>query len=235
MTTISSERLCSKSITFFRPDGSLMDLSRPEPCDIDFDEVAFGLSKIARFTGTHPGAALSVAQHSVMGAEAVMREENDELIAALFLLHDGHEYKLGDDSRPKQDLLAAMLDDFSPSASAAYREVLAKAKAGWDNAIYGAAGLPAPYAWTKRQQLIVARMDMRMMAAEAEALFGAAARKVYPRSKYPEPLTRGAIIPWGAAKAEERFTECFDKLIGIRQRNTAKNNHLAHRRVGQSG
>ena len=231
MTTISAERLCSTPITSFRPDGSLVDLSRPEPCEVDFEEVAFGLSKIARFTGSHAGTAYSVAQHSVMGAEAILREERDEMLAALFLLHDGHEYKLGDDSRPKQDLLAAMLAEFSPNASAAYREVMARAKAGWDKAIYGAAGLPAPNAWTKRQQQAVARMDIRMMAAEAEALFGSAARKVYPRAKHPEPLTRGAIMPWGTAKAEERFLDCFDNLIGIRQRHAAKNNHLMHRKA----
>lgn len=235
MTTISAARLCSKPVTFFRPDGTLMDLAHPEPCEVDFDEVAFGLSKIPRFTGTHPGLGYSVAQHSVMGAEALLLEGEDEFTASLFLLHDGHEYKLGDDSRPKQDLLFGMLDDFSPNAAAAFREVMAKAKAGWDNAIYGAAGLPAPYAWTKRQQQLIARMDNRMMGAEAEALFGKTARKVYPESRFPAPeKTRGAITPWPVFRAEERFRECFDRLIGIKQRNTAKNNHLMHRRVKQA-
>lgn len=234
MTTISAARLCSKPVTFFRPDGSLMDLANPEPCEVDFDEVAFGLAKIPRFTGTHPGLGYSIAQHSVMGAEALLLEGEDEFTASLFLLHDGHEYKLGDDSRPKQDLFFNMLDDRSPNAAAAFREVMAEAKAGWDNAIYGAAGLPAPYAWTKRQQQLIAKMDNRMMGGESEALFGKAARKVYPESRFPAPKTRGAITPWPVFRAEERFLECFDRLIGIKQRNAAKNNHLMHRRVKQA-
>lgn len=231
MTSISSPRLCSKRIDFFRPDGSLMDLAHPEACEIDFNEVAFGLAKINRFTGTYPGVGYSDAQHCVMGAQALLREGEDELTAALFLLHDAHEYKLGDDSRPKQDLVAAMLDDFSPKAAEAYRSVVASAKAGWDNAIYAAAGLPAPSAWTKKQAHAVERMDVRMAAAEAESLFGAAARKKYPLSKFPAPLTIGAITPWAPAKAELAFLEYFDRLIGIQQRMNAANNNLMHRKI----
>lgn len=230
MTAISLPRLCATVIPFFRPDGSVTDLAKPEPCEIDFNEVAYGLAKLARFTGTYTGPAYSIAQHSVMGAEALLREGEDEFMASLFLLHDGHEYKLGDDSRPKQDLLFQMLEDFSPSSASAFRDVMHRAKAGWDCAIYSAAGLPSPDAWTKKQQKTIATMDVRMAAAEAQALFGDAARKVYPASKYPAPLTRGAITPWGQAQAEIRFLECFDRLIGEKQRKTATNNHLMHRK-----
>lgn len=231
MTMISAPRLCSKSIDFFRPDGSLMDLAHPEPCEVDFNEVAFGLAKINRFTGTYPGVGYSDAQHCVMGAQALLREGEDELAAALFLLHDAHEYKLGDDSRPKQDLVVAMLDDFSPKAAEAYRSVVTAAKAGWDSAIYAAAGLPAPDVWTKKQAHAIERMDVRMAAAEAESLFGSAARKKYPLSRYPAPLTVGAIIPWAPAKAELAFLEMFDRLIGIQQRMNAANNNLMHRKI----
>lgn len=222
MTSISAPRLCRKRIDFFRPDGSLMDLAHPEACEIDFNEVAYGLAKINRFTGTYPGVGYSDAQHCVMGAQVLLREGEDELTAALFLLHDAHEYKLGDDSRPKQDLLAAMLDDFSPKASEAYRSVVAAAKAGWDGAIYAAAGLPAPDAWTKRQANTIAKMDVRMAAAEAESLFGNAARKMYPLSRYPAPLTIGAIVPWPPVKAEMAFLGMFDQLIGDQKRKGGK-------------
>lgn len=230
MNVASTQRLCSEIVTFFRPDGSLMDLADPKPWEVDFTEVAFGLSKLARFTGTYTAVAYSISQHSVMGADAILNEGGDELTAALFLLHDGHEYKLGDDSRPKQDLLYAMLKQVSPEAGDAYRAAMKRAKAGWDAAIYSAAGLPAPSDWTVKQQKAVAKMDILMMAAEAEALFGSAARKVYPLSRYPAPLTRGSIVPWGAAKAEHAFLDMFDRLIGIKQRNAAANNHLIYRK-----
>jgi hypothetical protein len=234
MTSISLARLCEKPITFFRPDGSLMDLAAPDPHEVDFHEVAYGLAKLARFTGTYQGAAYSVAQHSVMGCEALLREGEDELTCALFLLHDGHEYKLGDDARPKQDLIFCMLEATSPAAAEAYRAAVQRAKTGWDFAIYDAAGLPTPDRWTNKQKRVIHQMDMRMMAAEAEALMGSQTRKTYPRTKFQPPMfMRGSLQSiWPAALAEERFIETFDRFIGKERRLTAANHHMIHKQCG---
>ena len=51
------------------------------------------------------------------------------------------------------------------------------------------------YSWTKKQAHAIERMDVRMAAAEAESLFGAAARKKYPLSKFPAPLIEIAASP----------------------------------------
>jgi len=218
MTAIAISRICEPAITSFRPDGSLVDLAAPDELEIDFNEVAYGLAKLNRFTGTYPGIGFSVAQHSAMGAQALLNEGESEITAALFLLHDGHEYKLGDQSRPMTELVAATLEKQQPGLGRIYLQTLSSIKKSWDVAIFSAAGLPDPSRWTNRQRHAVETMDMRMMAAEAEALFGRTARARYPLKAYPKPMTHGKIAALGAMKAEELFLKLFDRLIGHERR-----------------
>lgn len=222
----------SEVIYSFRSDGSLMDLANPLAAEVDFYEVAAGLSKAARFNGRPNGPAYSVAQHSVMGAEAILRETGDSFLAALFLLHDGHEYLLGDWPTPAQNLLAATLESILPyDAPGVVAAAIATIKASWDRAIYAAAGLPAPEAWTAHQRDVVLSMDARMLGAEARALFGDRAADGVPMAR--PPLLKGAIRPWGAMKAEERFLELFRDLIGEERLLHAHLNHAAHKELCQ--
>ncbi|WP_045679267.1 hypothetical protein [Martelella endophytica] len=205
-------RLAEKPVYAFRPDGSVMDLAAPDPAEIRFGEIASGLSKIARFNGTNSGLAYVVSQHSVMGAEAILQEGGDELTAALFLLHDAHEHLIGDITRTTEKLIAGVLSSMPENPSLAFRYAIEKIKRKWDEAIYFAAGLPLPENWTARQTMTVAAMDNRMLHAEVAALFGEhAARNMASGDRRP-PKTRGAITPWPAMKAEERFNEMLSQL-----------------------
>jgi len=100
-----------------------MDLAAPQVSDIDFAEMAAGLSKIARFNGRYACAAYSDAQHSVFCADALYAETGDAVLAGCGLLHDGHEYLIGDLTRPFASLIAvnvaAVLRDggFAPASS----------------------------------------------------------------------------------------------------------------------
>ncbi len=223
--------LCPEVVESFRADGSLMDLARPMVAEIDFCDMAGSLSRIARFNGAPLAGAFSVAQHSVMGAEALLAEGEDSLIAALFLLHDGHEYLIGDKTRPFQMLLAEIMDArFGRGFGTQLRNAIADIKAGWDEAIYAAAGLPAPSAWTNRMRSSVEGMDERMLHAEALALFGGKAIdwvRSQPRRALPK-LKGSPAKPWGPADAEFRFLELFDRLIGIERRTGARALHAAH-------
>jgi hypothetical protein len=77
-----------------------------QPNQIDIEDIARGLSRIARFNGmTHE--FYSVAQHSSIGAMLIMdcaRELGGDEIALScarqFLLHDAPEYLIGDMVRP---------------------------------------------------------------------------------------------------------------------------------------
>lgn len=204
--------LAIRPVGAFRSDGTLMDLAAPSVHEIDFEAMAAGLSKIARYNGTPTGPAFSVAQHSVMGAEALLNEGADELTAALYLLHDGHEYLFGDWTRPAQQTIAAVMREDSQEAANLFMAALSRIKAAWDHVIYLEAGLPAPETWTNAQRKAVHGMDERMLTAEVLALFGSAAAKSLSKPCGPPPKTRGAITAWPAMKAEERFGKMLERF-----------------------
>lgn len=233
-------RLSPNPVFAFRPDGSVFDLAAPHIEEVDFVAMAANLSKIARFNGTPRGLAYSVAQHSIMGAEAILQETGDQLLAALFLLHDGHEYLIGDITRPAQKLLAGVLEGEGKLTSIRFQAALDTIKFEWDMAIYAAAGLPTPEIWTNRQRDAVKAMDERMLQAEIAALFGHQAERNIS-GKPARPLkTRGAITPWPAMKAEEAFFTLLCRLIGEdRARDQAalsaiaqQPQHLLKQRIG---
>ncbi len=206
-------RLCPEPAWTFVPGGSVMDIAAPHPDKVCFLEMATALSRIVRFDGR----GIPVAQHLVMGAEAILREVRDEHLAALYLLHDGHEWLLGDQTRPTMQLFDGVINQIMPPALPQRRFVFATdarkiIASGWDRAIYCAAGKPDPSAWTEQQKARVKGMDERMLLAEAVATFGLAAADELPRMK--PPILRGAVHPWGPEKAEEKFTDMAKELLG---------------------
>ena len=79
--------------------GRRLDLLDPSPLDIEIDDIAHGLARVARWNGQTTGDhAFSVAQHSLIVEEiCVHLKPNIETkwrLAAL--LHDGAEYVVGD-------------------------------------------------------------------------------------------------------------------------------------------
>ncbi len=200
---ISLPRLADKQVWSFNNDGTVMDLAAPDQASVCFIEMGNTLSGVRRFNGR----GISDAQHLVMGAQAIINEGGSSLLAALYILHDGHEWALGDITRPMEQLLSLTLP------SLAIREAIRRAKEGWDDAIYGAAGLPLPAAWTAAQKKMVKSMDDRMCAAEAVAIFGPRAASQFP--KFQPPNTKGWVGKiWAAAKAEEEFRKLLTRLIG---------------------
>lgn len=192
----------------FRPDGSVLDLANVLPSDIDFAEMAAGLSKIARFNGCNPQAAYSVAQHSVFLADALYAEHGDAELAGVGVLHDGHEYLIGDPTRPSVAL-------FAHFGGAAIYDAVDAAKASLDAPIFIAAGICAGGEIGPKIRDIVRDMDERMLRAEAAALFGPGAVRHLPALRRPAPRLKAAIEPWGAAKAELAFLDRLDRYLGI--------------------
>ncbi len=199
---IDLPRLSTKPIWSFNTDGTVMDLAAPDQASVCFHEMAKSLAGIKRFNGR----GISVAQHLVMGTQAIMNEGGASLTAALFLLHDGHEWALGDIVRPTESLLAQLL------STAAVKSAFQQAKDGWDAAIYAAANLPMPEFWTAAQKKAVKSMDDRMCAHEAVIRFGPKAALQFPA--YTPPKTTGAIREWGASLAEEKFLQLLYRLVG---------------------
>lgn len=204
--TIALPRLCVDSVLTVWNGGSVIDMAQPDAGVVCFHEIANTLSKVARFNGRNGGPALSVAQHCTMGAQAMINERRGTLPARLFLLHDAHEWILGDLITPAAQLYAKR------AGSPLLLDVIAECKAGWDEAIYEAAGLPGPSGWTNLQRKLVKDMDGRMLVAEAIALFGPDAAAKFP--KWNRPKTTGEIKPWKAERAEREFKKLAYRLIG---------------------
>ncbi|EDQ33919.1 hypothetical protein HPDFL43_05680 [Hoeflea phototrophica DFL-43] len=223
---MQSTRLAPAPVWSFRPDGSVRDLAAPDPLEIDFFAMANGLSKLARFNGSNPGLAYSVAQHSVMGAEAIHNETGDAQLAAWFLLHDGEEHLVGDKPTPAQALLVATIADASELAAASADYCWDRIKRKWREAGWLAAALGLPDAGA---QADLDDYDRRMCNAEMLALFGPAAhaRTIPTVTRAPLRL-KGAIRPWAPMKAEERFIECAHRFIGEERLYEQRSIHAAH-------
>ncbi|MGI8839797.1 MAG: HD domain-containing protein [Caulobacteraceae bacterium] len=111
--------------------GRRLDLLDPSPMDIEIEDIAHGLARVARWNGQTTGAhAFSVAQHSV-----VVEEIAAHLQAGLAprwrlaaLLHDAPEYVIGD-----------MISPFKTALGLDYRNFEARL----EGAIHIRFGLPA--------------------------------------------------------------------------------------------
>jgi len=79
--------------------GRRLDLLDPSPLDIEIEDIAHGLARVARWNGQTKGdTAFSVAQHCLL-VEAIFSHTRKELNKAqrrAALLHDAAEYVIGD-------------------------------------------------------------------------------------------------------------------------------------------
>src|SRR5271155_3175701 len=79
--------------------GRRLDLLDPSPLDIEIEDIAHGLARVARWNGQTNGTHIfSVAQHCLL-VEALARAKTPRLDRArrlAVLLHDAPEYVIGD-------------------------------------------------------------------------------------------------------------------------------------------
>ncbi|MDE2016157.1 MAG: HD family hydrolase [Hyphomicrobiales bacterium] len=183
--------------------GRRLDLLDPSPLDVEIEDVAHGLARVARWNGQTRGAhAFSVAQHSLLALELFEGEGPPatpaERMAAL--LHDAPEYVIGD-----------MISPFKATLAGAYREV----EAGLQRAIHLRFGLSAttPPALARR----IKASDRRAAFHEATAFAGFTTREATelfgapgPREKRPDRWLREMPAP----EAEAAFLEAFASLAG---------------------
>ncbi len=79
--------------------GRRLDLLDPSPLDIEIQDIAHGLARVARWNGQTNGAhAYSVAEHCVLVEKLSVQMEPklDRLWRLAALLHDASEYVIGD-------------------------------------------------------------------------------------------------------------------------------------------
>lgn len=188
--------------------GRAFDLMAPTPDMVDLTiDVPEALARITRFTGHVRSGPYSVAQHCVLGADALYAQTLRADIALAFLLHDAHEAYLGDMATPIAEAIAHTCADLSPEAGSAYRlarEALKLMKIRIDAALYAAAGAPWPMAGDVKR--CVAIMDLRMLAAERAQLLGRPPRPWDAAVEAAQPAAlKGAIKVWPWPKAADAW------------------------------
>jgi uncharacterized protein len=102
--------------------GRRLDLLNPSPLDIEIEDIAHGLARVARWNGQTKGDhAFSVAQHCVLVTEIFSRvspaAKREEKLACL--LHDAAEYVVGDIISPFKQALGVDYKSFENQLLAA--------------------------------------------------------------------------------------------------------------------
>jgi 5'-deoxynucleotidase YfbR-like HD superfamily hydrolase len=166
--------------------GRRLDLIDPSPLDIEIDDIAHGLARVARWNGQTLGRhAFSVAQHTLL-VEDIARltaPDIDPEGRLAVMLHDAPEYVIGDMISPFKTLLLVAIQrrfGLNPPLSA---KLLARIKAADHIAAYYEATRLAGF-------------------GEVEAV------KYFGRPKGVDPAALD-LEPWPAALAEERFLGRF--------------------------
>jgi hypothetical protein len=149
--------------------GRRLDILNPSPLDVEIEDIAHGLARVARWNGqTRGGEIFSVAQHSVAVAEILrLLDPGAPARWLLFaLLHDAPEYVIGD-----------MISPFK----AALGDIYAQVEARLAQAILQRFSLkpqppPALAKLTKRADRLSAYFEATLYAgfteSEAKPLFG---------------------------------------------------------------
>lgn len=179
--------------------GRRLDLLEPSPLDIEIEDIAHGLARVARWNGQTKGDhAFSVAQHSVL-VERLVMELNPRLsreARLMALLHDSPEYVVGD-----------LISPFKAAVGINYKDLEEKLQIS----IHLRFGLPARVPAVlktlfKRADHLSAYYEATQLAGfeegEARRLFGAP----------PKPVKTPRLTPVSTAEAQDQFLSRFHRL-----------------------
>jgi hypothetical protein len=208
--------------------GRALDLMAPTAAMIDLDtDVAEALAREPRFGGHVRGGPYSVAQHMVLGADAIVDQTGSIETARAFILHDAHEYACKDMMTPLAKALdlrvGKVIEDHlrlagSPPAMIAgagagiFRIALAGLKADLDRAIHAAAGHPWPLAPEIAKR--VAEWDLAMLAAERRHLLTPAPKPWDPAVEDWAPAKlKGRIQVWPWPKAADEWRDRLHRFF----------------------
>ena len=178
--------------------GRRLDLLNPSPFDIEIEDIAHGLARVARWNGQTTGEhAFSVAQHSVVVEEVCAHLEPalDPRWRLAALLHDAPEYVIGDMISPFK---AALGFDYK-----AFEHAL-------ETAIHLRFGLPpSPPAEVKA---LIKRADRVSAYHEAVQLAGFSVAEALALFDEPPQGYALGLTPLAASPAQARYLERFHVL-----------------------
>jgi 5'-nucleotidase len=176
--------------------GRRLDLLDPSPLDIEVEDIAHGLARVARWNGQTSGdTAFSVAQHSLLV---------DDIVGTLqpgmgapgrlsAVLHDAAEYVIGD-----------LITPFKSAVGPDYKVL--------EKRLMTAIRLRFGLAPEEPEDLktLIKRADRIAAYLEATQLAGfslSEARRLFGHSKRFDGI---ALAPWPPSKAKRQFLQRFD-------------------------
>lgn len=177
--------------------GRRLDLLDPSPLDVEIEDIAHGLARVARWNGQTSGDHIfSVAQHTLL-VEAIARLRQprlDRKRRLAIVLHDAPEYVIGD-----------MISPFKAVIGDAYKGVEARLLA----AIHLRFGLPIKRADDLDRLLKAADHAAAYLEATRLAGFGQVeARRFFgPPPRLSVSIERDYLTPWSAKVAQTRLHE----------------------------
>jgi 5'-deoxynucleotidase YfbR-like HD superfamily hydrolase len=179
--------------------GRRLDLLDPSPLDIEIEDIAHGLARVARWNGQTTGAhAFSVAQHSLI-VEDICRKlapDWDKKRRLAALLHDAPEYVIGD-----------MISPFKAALGLDYKAFEAKLEA----AIHLRFGLPAHASAAVKG--VIKRADIICAYFEAVQLAGFSEVEARRYFGVPPKTLRLKLAPQATGAVEEAFLKRFRSLL----------------------
>ena len=183
--------------------GRRLDLLDPSPLDVEIEDIAHGMARVARWNGQTIGAHIfSVAQHTLL-VEAIARRavgHLDRRLGLALLLHDAPEYVIGD-----------MITPFKAVIGDNYKSVEKRLL----TAIHLRFGLPPELPADVRR--VIKAADSGAAFLEATKLAGFSVEEAVsffgPRPTLPATVERDHLTPWPASVAERRYLEHVRKLL----------------------
>jgi uncharacterized protein len=183
--------------------GRRLDLLDPSPLDIEIEDIAHGLARVARWNGQTVGAhALSVAQHALIVEDifSALQPRADKPARLAALLHDAPEYVIGD-----------LISPFKAALGLDYKAFELRLM----GAIHRRFGLPE--AMPGDVQTAIKKADRIAAYYEATRLAGFAAdeaEQFFGRPSLPAKLseTLAQLVPWPAETAQSAFLKRVAEL-----------------------
>jgi uncharacterized protein len=191
--------------------GRRLDLLDPSPLDVEIEDVAHGLARVARWNGQTVGDhAFSVAQHSLL-VERILCLQNEGATSRdrlATLLHDAPEYVIGDIISP----FKAVIDE-------AYREIEDRLH----QAVRLRFGLPVALPIAVRQR--IKKADQAAAYFEALTLAGFSETEAVRFFGRPGGVRADKVAvllqPWPTRQAETRFLKAFRSVAATTLAETA--------------
>jgi uncharacterized protein len=182
--------------------GRRLDLIDPSPLDIEIEDIAHGLARVARWNGQTRGDHIfSVAQHTLLTEEVARHRAGtlDRRLRLALLLHDAPEYVIGD-----------MISPFKAVIGEAYKAVERRLLTAIHLRFGLSPKLPAEVtAVIKAADRGAAFLEATVLAGfavtEARRFFGA-------RPSLPASAEKDYLTPWPAEIAKRRYLECFTAI-----------------------